>query len=259
MKQRNVMPQKINIRGVYFDNVTKDEAFERVKELIRDDSKVSVMYTPNSEIVQCCIDDESMYGVINSADLIIPDGIGVVYASKILGTPLKQKVAGVETADLIAEYASKTGDGIFIFGGGKATSERPCVARLAADKLCEKYPGLVISGVRDGYFSDADNQSIADEINASGAKILFVCLGAPKQEKWIYDNRDKLKVSFAAGLGGSVDVFAGTVKRAPDFFVKTNLEWFYRLIKQPTRAGRMMNLPRFLFGTVIHKNRGHEG
>jgi len=119
-----------------------------------------------------------MYSVINSADLIIPDGIGVVYASKILGTPLKQKVAGVETADLIAEYASKTGDGIFIFGGGKATSERPCVARLAADKLCEKYPGLVISGVRDGYFSDADNQSIADEINASGAKILFVCLGA---------------------------------------------------------------------------------
>ena len=85
------MPQKINIRGVYFDNVTKDEAFERVKELIRDDSKVSVMYTPNSEIVQCCIDDESMYSVINSADLIIPDGIGVVYASKILGTQASKR------------------------------------------------------------------------------------------------------------------------------------------------------------------------
>ncbi len=251
------IPERVNIRGVYFDNVTKSEAFCKACELI-DAEKTSVMVTPNSEIVQCCIEDENMYPVINSAQLIIPDGIGVVYASRVLGTPLKQKVAGVEMAALIAEYAAKKGYGLYLFGGGKATETEPCVAQIAAHKLCEKYPGLVISGVRDGYFTDADNDDIVEQINNSGAKILFVCLGAPKQEKWIYNNREKLKVSFAAGLGGSIDVFADRVKRAPDFFVKANLEWFYRLCKEPKRFWRMMSLPKFMLGTIIHRNKGHE-
>lgn len=248
---------KVNIRGVYFDNVDSDSAFEKIKQLVSCDG-VSVMYTPNSEIVQNCIEEKSMYDVINSADLLIPDGIGVVYASKILGTPLKAKVAGVEMAERLVEYASKTGDGVFFFGGGKKTQETEAVADIAAKKLCEKYPGLVISGTRDGYFTPSDNNDIVKQINDSGAKILFVCLGAPKQEKWIYENKDKLKVSFAAGLGGSVDVFAGVAKRAPDFFLKTNLEWLYRFACNPSRVGRMMKLPKFLFGTIIHKNKGHE-
>ncbi len=256
MPQDNI--KKINVRGVYFDNVTKPEAFEIAKELINDSSRLSAMYTPNSEIVQCCIEDKRLYEVINFAQLVIPDGIGVVYASKILKTPLKQKVAGCEMAELIVRYASEKGIGIYLFGGGKATQDEPCVAQIAADRLAEKYPGLVVSGVHDGYFNADNEQEIIEDINSSGAKILFVCLGAPKQEKWIYDNRYKLKVNFAAGLGGSIDVFANKVKRAPDFFVKANLEWFYRLIKEPKRIGRMMKLPKFLFGTVIHKNKGHE-
>ena len=251
------MCEKINVRGVHFDNVSFDEAMERVKELVKSDG-VSVMYTPNSEIVQSCIDDNELYKVINSADLIIPDGIGVVYASKILGTPLKQKVPGCEVAEKLMEYASKSGDGVFFFGGGKKTDERAAVGVIAAQKLCEKYPGINIVGTRDGYFSAEDVDGIIDEINSSRAKILFVCLGAPKQEKWIFDNKDKLGVNFVAGLGGTLDVFAGVAKRAPKFFLTTNLEWFYRLLCMPSRIGRMMKLPKFLFGTIIHKNKGCE-
>ena len=251
------MQNKINVRGVYFDNLSFDETMEKVEELVKSDG-LSVMYTPNSEIVQGCIENKELYKVINSADLVIPDGIGVVYAAKILKTPLKQKVPGCEVAEKLIEYASKSGDGVFFFGGGKKTEEREAVGVIAAEKLKERYPGINIVGTRDGYFSQADVDGIIDEINESGAKILFVCLGAPKQEKWIYDNRDKLKVNFAAGLGGTLDVFAGVAKRAPKFFLKTNLEWFYRLLCMPSRIGRMMKLPKFLFGTIIHKNKGCE-
>ena len=251
------MSDRINIRGVYFDNVDSEDTMERIKTFLDGDG-LSVMYTPNSEIVQFCIDDKSLYGVINSAQLIIPDGIGVVYASRILGTPLKGKVAGVETAEKVVEYASKTGKSVYFFGGAKKTAESKAVCEIAADKLCEKYPGLKIAGTRDGFFTDEENDFIVEEINNSGADILFVCLGAPKQEKWIYNNRDKLKVKFAAGLGGSVNIFAGTAVRAPEFFLKHNIEWLHRLIKEPSRFVRMLNLPKFLFGTIIHRNKGCE-
>ena len=251
------MNEKINIRGVYFDNVNMDEAMEKVTSMVGTDG-LSYMFTPNSEIVQNCIENRELFDVINSASIIIPDGIGVVYASKILKTPLKAKVPGCEVAEKLMEYASKTGDGVFFFGGGKKTEEREAVSTLAKERMCEKYPGLNVVGTRDGYFTAADVPAIIEEINNSGAKILFVCLGAPKQEKWIYEARDALKVNFAAGLGGTLDVFAGTVKRAPDFFIKMNLEWFYRLLCMPSRIGRMMKLPKFLFGTMIKKNKGFE-
>ena len=247
-----MMSERINIRGVNFDNVDMNEAQEIVKGFLSGD-KTCKVFTPNSEIVQACINDTNLFEIINSADLIIPDGIGVIYASKILKTPLKQKVAGVELAEKTIEYISKTGDGLYILGGGKKTEQRDCVAAVAAEKMSQKYPGLNVCGTRDGYFSKQDTQSIIDDINNSGAKVLFVCLGAPKQEKWIYENLPKFtSLKLAMGLGGSVDVFAGVAKRAPEIFVKLNLEWFYRLLKYPTRIGRMMSLPKFLFGTIAY-------
>ncbi len=247
--------ERINIRGVYFDNVDFNSAFQKVMAAVRSDG-VSVMFTPNSEIVQGCIDNPSLYPVINSADIIIPDGIGVIYASKVLKTPLKQKVAGCEIAQKLLEYASVTCDGIFLFGGAKNYEGELSVAEVAARNLRKKYPRLNICGARDGFFTDDDNNDIINEINSSGAKILFVCLGAPKQELWIHKNKDKLKVNFAAGLGGSIDVFAGKATRAPDFFIDHNIEWLYRFAKNPSRYKRMALLPKFLLGTIIHKNKG---
>ena len=248
------MSDKINVRGVYFDNVTMDEALEKAVSLLEGDGCKAV-YTPNSEIVQNCVENPGNYKVINSAELIIPDGIGVVYAAKMLKTPLKEKVPGCELAEKVVEHISKTGEGLYLFGAAPGNDERDSIANIAAEKLCEKYPGLVISGTRDGYFKPEDVPSIIDDINASGAKVLFVCLGAPKQEKWIYENRDRLKVKLAMGLGGSLDVFSGTVKRAPKFFIEHNLEWLHRLIKMPTRIGRMMKLPKFIVGVAIHGNK----
>ena len=244
--------EKINVRGVEFDNVTMSTATDAAKFLINREG-VDYIFTPNSEIVQMCIDDKPFYDVVNSASLIIPDGIGVVYASKILGRPLYEKVGGFDLSKHILAYAASAGKRVFLFGSAPERDGNPAVCDMAAKKLCETYEGLIICGTRNGYFKPEETDAIINEINAASPDILFVCLGAPKQEKWIYDNREKLNVSLALGLGGSLDVYAGTVKRAPKFFIKMNLEWFYRLIKQPARIGRMMKLPKFLFGTIFYK------
>ena len=249
------MNGKINIRGVYFDNVSFDEALEKAAELVSCDG-VSVMFTPNSEIVQSCVENKELFDVINSADLVIPDGIGVVYASKILKTPLKQKVPGCEVAEKLLECAAKSGGSVFFFGGAKKTQDSEAVCDIAAARMIDKYRDLKIAGTRDGFFKEEDVPGIIEQINKSGAKILFVCLGAPKQEKWIFDNKDKLNVKFAAGLGGTLDVFAGTAKRAPKIFLKLNLEWLYRLVCMPSRFSRMMKIPKFLYETLRYKNTG---
>lgn len=256
---KNIFPdiQKINVRGVYFDNVTMEIAAKCAADLIEAPG-LDYIFTPNSEIVQSCISNPELYQIINSASLIIPDGIGVVYASKVLGRPLKEKVAGFDLSKHVMDYAAKNGKKVFLFGSAPERDGTPAVCDMAAQKLSSLYPGINICGTRNGFFSESDIPEIIEQINSSGADILLVCLGAPKQEKWIYSNREKLNVSLAMGLGGSLDVYAGTVKRAPDIFIKLNLEWFYRLIKQPSRIGRMMSLPKFLFGTVFYKLSGKD-
>ena len=236
---------RVNILGVGFDNIDLAEAIERAKALSQGE-RFSRIVTPNSEIVYMARDDEQLKEILNASDLVVPDGIGVVYAAKILRAPLKGKVAGIELGEGLIKSLAGTGTGIFLLGA------KPGIAASAAEKLCEKYPGTKISGVHDGYFKD-DDEVIA-EINLSGARVLFVCLGAPKQEMWMAKNAEKLNVSLALGLGGSLDVFAGVSQRAPRIFIKLGLEWFYRLCKEPWRIGRMLALPKFLL-TVIFKGR----
>ncbi len=245
----------VQVRGLRFDNLTVAETMACLSERLENGIQTAV-FTPNAEIVQACIDDPSLYPVIGSADLLVPDGIGVIKAAKILGTPLKEKVAGVVVGEKLVEMLSHApAHKLFLLGG------KPGVAQIAAEKLTAKYPGLVIAGLHDGYFQKegAENEAVLAEIRQSGADVLYVCLGAPAQEKWIYTNRAALpEVTLLLGLGGSVDVYAGTVKRAPKIFIKLGLEWFYRLCKEPRRIGRMMNLPRFYFGTWLYKLRGNK-
>lgn len=129
------------------------------------------------------------------------------------------------------------------------------VAEMAREKLIENYPGLRVAGTHNGYFKPEDEPAIVEEINATGADLLFVCLGAPKQEQWLARNADRLKVRVAMGIGGSLDVFAGTAERAPEFYCKHGLEWFYRLKKEPWRAKRMLALPKFGMTVLINGRR----
>lgn len=245
---------KVNIRGVEFDNVTMDEAITICEGFVRD-SKQGIVFTPNAEIVQMTVENEEFRTLVNSAELIIPDGAGVVLASKILKKRLKGKVAGVELAENLVKRSGESGVKFFFYGSSPDAGNGKSVAETAREKLLEKYPDAKIVGTSDGYVKEDGMDALIEKINASGADALFVCLGVPKQEKWICANRARLNPKIIIGLGGSLDVFAGTVKRAPKFFVKCNLEWFYRLIKQPKRIGRMMSIPKFLIATIFSKRK----
>ena len=227
-----------SILGVHFHAVTMQQAVDVAMSRIRARQKGYVV-TPNPEIVDLCYRDSEYMGIVNRAALVLPDGIGIIYAAKILGEELCGKVAGVEFAEQLVAAMAKEGMRLFLVGA------KPGVAEKAGKNLCEKYPGLVLAGTQDGYF--ADPQTTVDAINAcGGADVVFVCLGAPKQERFMAHYMDDIHATLFCGLGGSLDVFAGVAKRAPKLFVKLGLEWFYRLLCQPSRIGRMMKLPKFL-------------
>ena len=243
---------RINILGVGFDNVTMDEALARGEELLCSEGAHYVV-TPNPEIVETCRADAAANAAVNGADLVLPDGIGIVYGAKILHQPLRGRVPGIEFGTGMIERCAKLGKSVYLLGA------KPGVAEQAAENLKNRFPGLVIAGTNDGYFQDDD--PVVEKINAAQPDLLLVCLGAPKQELWMQRNAPRLRVGLMAGLGGSLDVFAGNVKRAPKLFQKLGLEWFYRLIKEPKRIGRMMKLPKFLFAAIGCKLRGkkHHG
>lgn len=238
--------EKINILGVNVDKVGMNEALEKAKEMLDTDG-LSVIYTPNSEIILYASEQEKFCDVINSADLVIPDGIGVVYGSRILKNPLPERVAGYDLSCKILEYLGQTKKSVYLFGA------KPGVAESAAKNLESKYPGIVIAGCHDGYFKD--DAPIIEDINSKNPDFLMVCLGFPKQENWIKANRDKLNARLAIGAGGCLDVFAGTVMRAPQFYCDHGIEWLYRLIKQPSRFVRMLALPKFGFKVLLKGKR----
>ena len=237
---------RINIMGVDFDSLTLSEAVNLAETLISE-HRAAYVVTPNPEIVMTCWENTDAMEAVQNADLVLPDGVGVVYGAKILGTPLKGKLPGIDFATELMRRMATHGGRVYLLGA------KPGVAEMAGERLTEQFPGLIVCGTHDGYFQE--DAPVIDEINALQPDLLLVCLGAPKQEIWMLRNRSALKVGLMAGLGGSLDVFAGTVKRAPAFFQKLGLEWFYRLIKEPWRFKRMMKLPKFLFACIGKKLR----
>lgn len=238
---------KTDIMGLQFDNVTMDEALAAAEKLLAGE-KAAMVVTPNAEIAYEAIGDEALRALLNSAELMLPDGAGVVLASKLLKRPLRQKVAGVEFAEGLLGVLEKTGQSLYLLGG------KPGIGELAAEKMRRKHPDLRIAGIADGYFQD--DAPVVEKINASGARALFVCLGAPKQEQFMARHRQTLNVRLMAGLGGSLDAFAGTVRRAPRWMIRCNLEWLYRLMKEPKRFKRMLRLPKYLRAVVCKRIRG---
>lgn len=241
------MRKQESILGVKFDIVNEDAALEKLVEFVEEGSSLKKVYTPNPEIVMLAQDDKELFRILSEADLVLADGIGVIIASKIKGLELKDRVTGVDTMDRLLKYCGQTGKSIFIFGG------KPGIAEIACKNIESQYKGVKIAGYHHGYITDNDQDEIINKINGVKPDVLFVCLGAPKQEKWIDKNKDRLNCSLAMGVGGSVDVYAGVAKRAPIAFQKLGLEWFYRLLKEPWRFKRMLVLPKFLIKFIVTK------
>ena len=228
---------KRDILGIQFDDVTLEQAVEAGRALLSEDSFHYVV-TPNPEFILAAETDLVFKNVLNQADLVLPDGIGVVYSSRILGTPLKGRVPGIDFAEQMLAVLNEQGGRLFLLGA------KPGVALQAGEKILERYPNIVLCGTQDGYFSD--ELTVVRKVADAKPDLLFVCLGAPKQEKWMSRWGVHTGAKLAIGLGGALDVFAGNVERAPEQWQKMGLEWAYRLKKEPQRISRMARLPLVL-------------
>lgn len=225
---------RVFILGVGVHRLTMNQALEKVKKWISEERK-RMIFTVNPEIIMLAKEEEEFCQLLNHADMVTADGIGVVMAAKKLGDPLPERVAGYDLQLRMFEELEAT---YYFLGAAEG------VARLAAENIMRKYPKANVVGTRNGYFDDI-NQVITD-INAVKPDVLLVGLGAKKQERLIAENKDRIDAKIFIGVGGSFDGFAGTVKRAPQFWIRLHLEWFYRLLKQPTRWKRMLKIPQFL-------------
>lgn len=238
---------RVDVLGVAFDNVTLEEAVDRALSLLEEEGPHLVV-TPNPEIVQRACKDPEFSEILAGADLVLPDGVGVIHAAKILGRPLRSRVPGIDFATALLKKIAGTGKRLFLLGAA------PGVAEQAAVNLQAVHPGLTVCGAHDGYFQE--DSPVVDAIRAARADLVFVCLGAPKQEKWIAAHGEAAGARLYVGLGGSLDVFAGRVERAPERFQQLGLEWLYRLMKEPSRIGRMAKLPLFLVSAAGARLRG---
>ena len=228
---------RTEILGVGFDDLTIEEAADRASALLEEEGFHYVV-TPNPELVDRARREETFREALNGADLVLPDGIGVVYAARLLGRPLKGRCPGIDFAGKLMMRMARKGQRLYLLGA------KPGVAEAAAARLEARCPGLTICGVHDGYFRE--DGPVVEDIRKSGADVVFVCLGFPKQEYWMKKNGPATGARLLAGLGGSLDVFAGVVERAPESWQRLGLEWLYRLTREPQRIGRMARLPLFL-------------
>ncbi len=243
---RGVIALRIDVMGVGFDNLTKSEFAARAEEmLLRREGGYCV--TPNAEILYEAARSPDLRSVLCNAALVLPDGAGVVLGSKLLGTPLREKVAGIEFGEEVCRLLAKHGKRLYLLGS------KPGIAHAAGEKLAAKYPGLLVCGSADGYFTD--EAAAVAAIREARPDAVFVCLGAPKQERFMADHCRELPGTLLLGLGGSLDGYAGLVRRAPQIMIDGNLEWLYRLCKDPKRIGRMMRLPKFVGICVAEKAR----
>lgn len=248
--------KRIDILGVGIDNVSLDEAERIITEHILTGAELASVFTPNADIIERCRSDKTgeLRALYNSASLSVPDGIGVVKASRLLRTPLTERVAGIELAERLLSSAAESHFPVYFLGGGDG------IANAAANNMRRTLPELVIAGTHHGFFDKhgTENETVISDIEKLGAKLIFVCLGAPTQEKWIAENTialSKAGVLCAVGLGGSFDVWAGKVKRAPRFIRSIGLEWLYRSLSSPKRIVRIFSVWRFsvaVFAERLH-------
>jgi N-acetylglucosaminyldiphosphoundecaprenol N-acetyl-beta-D-mannosaminyltransferase len=243
------LQEKVRILGVDIDNITEDEAASKTKELIEASNKsCKIIVAPNVEFIMQAQKDKEFFDVLQKAELATPDSIGVIIAGKLQKNPFKQRIPGQAYFRKILETAEKEEWTVYLLGG---KDDIPLKAKENVEKL---YPKLKIVGYHEGFFEKDSEEEVIKEINKLQPNVLFVAMGAPRQEKWIAEHQKELKVDVAAGQGGTFDYEAGNIKRAPKWIQKIGMEWFWRLILQPSRIKRMYVLPIYLFKIIFTKD-----
>lgn len=235
--------ERIKILNTIIDNLSMNESLRRIEQTIQSEEQIQHVVVNAGKIV-AMQEDLQLRQSVNESDLINADGQAVVWASKVLGKPLKERVAGIDLMENLVQLAHQENYKIFFFGAEEG------IVRKVVDTYTDKYSPDIIAGYRNGYFKKEEEQSIAEEISESGANILFVAISSPIKENFLYENKALLEgVNFVMGVGGSFDVVAGKVKRAPLCMQKAGLEWFYRFMQEPKRMWKryLIGNSKFLF------------
>lgn len=236
---------KENILGVDVSPLSYEDLKKNIEKDIENNKK-SFIVAINPEKILKARKDEKLKKLLNNATYEIPDGIGVIYASKLKKGNIKTRITGIDSMEMLCKLSEEKKYKIFMYGAKEETIKK------AKENLEIKFPNIQIVGTINGY--EKDNDKIISSINKSKADIVFVALGSPKQEYWITENMDKVSAKIFQGVGGSFDVFSGNIKRAPKWMQKIGLEWLYRLIKEPKRIFRQIKLVKFLWLALIEKD-----
>lgn len=244
------MRDTITILGVPIDRVTRDEAGTITEELIHSSNKTCKMiFAPNVEFIMMANKDEDFFKLLKKSSLSTPDSVGVILGAKLQGKSFKERIPGQSYFRKIIELSNEKGYSIYLLGG------EPGIPEKAKENLEKLFPNVNIVGVHNGYFNENEEKDVIKEINELQPNVLFVALGAPKQEKWIYKHKNELKVDVATGQGGTFDFEAGKIKRAPIFVQKIGMEWLWRLVKEPRRIKRQIVLPIYLLKILFAKDK----
>ncbi|MCY4021130.1 MAG: WecB/TagA/CpsF family glycosyltransferase [Chloroflexi bacterium] len=237
-------PGRIRILDVPVDRLSYPAWMQLIEDWIQADSGPHHVCTVNPEFIMIARQDPIFFAILNRAALCVADGVGLLWASRRLGSPIAERITGSDGVPLIARHAAERGWRIFFLGAGEG------IAKKAADILCRRFPRLNVAGTYGGSPTESEEDDIVAMINQARADILFVAYGAPQQDKWIARNLPRLNVTMAMGIGGSLDFIAGEIPRAPEWMRRRGLEWCYRLLRQPWRLRRMLRLPRFVWAVL---------
>jgi len=251
----DALKNRLKILDVWVDPVSRVQCLEKVTHYLREGNRPHTVFAVNPEKNFSVPRDAILYAAFKSADLLIPDGIGIVVAARMLYGVKLTRLPGVELMEDICALAARQGRKVFAYGAKEE------VNRAAVEILKKRYPGLNICGRSHGYVAPEEMQSLIQKINASEAEILFLALGSPKQEKWLAAHRDSLEtVRVCQGIGGALDTIVGNVRRAPTVWQRYHAEWFYRLVSEPGRLKRQKVLPVFATMVLIAwlKMNGHK-
>ncbi|MFZ5648389.1 MAG: WecB/TagA/CpsF family glycosyltransferase [Bacillota bacterium] len=235
---------KTELLGALIDPLKTDQFVERVSRNIEGKDTCFII-TLNPELLYRAQSEKALLEMINRADLVTADGVGIIWACRTAGKPLPERVTGIDLMMRLLEKAAEKGWQVFFLGSALG------VAEAAAQRAVKLFPGLRVAGTHHGYFSEEDNHEVVSIIKSASPDLLFVALGSPRQEKWIEQNLPLLGSAVAVGVGGSLDVLSGNVQRVPEWLRRLNLEWLGRLLKEPRRWRRMLVLPRFMFLTLV--------